>query len=927
MSAERAPSRTPRKWSLRSTSGELGFALFGLAVASGLPLLAAFDIRRPYDSLALLLLTNPAGTFFRNAHYWSAQLFLVATLVHTWAHLRHGTELRVKPRVWVRVVVSLPLAGFVMLSGFILRGDAESQQAARVLSAALDQLPVVGRLAVAGLLGTESDRQILYVHHAASASLLVWLFVAEHARALWPRRVSVIEAAVGTTLAALFLTPTLHDGLDAVVKGPWYFVGLQEALHWLSRPAWAMLAGVAVLGLLVVLPRLSDRLSAVAKAVLVVAVVAYASLTIVGLAFRGEAWAWGYSWTFAKSGLAAHGLGPWRAPSVEAFERRPIPVVLGRREGCLFCHAGTTGLAPSHAPDAVGCASCHGGNPFTVDAAAAHARMVLVPGNLADAERSCGTPRCHPGIPARVSRSLMNTMAGVIEVDRELWGRTGSRDSRGAVPVRGESGGATAASLGRDGADGHLRQLCASCHLGGEKRQWGAVGETSRGGGCNACHLTYSKSAGEDLARYLRSGGVSRGARPPAAHPSVALALDSGHCFGCHSRSGRIATSYEGWHELEPGKATPGRRRRTLEDGRVFEFVQPDVHAERGMQCVDCHTSREVMGDGTAHRRKADAVRLSCEDCHVQGAPRTVAAAGLDAESATIARLRGWYVPDRPFLQSEAGPLLGAWLDAAGKAALTRRAGGKTLDLRAPAPVCTQGRGHARLSCISCHSAWAPRCVGCHTRFDPAREGVDLLDGRQVRGEWVEDGSGFSAEPPTLGLRLAPAVGPAAGPAREVVDTFIPGMVVSLDRNEKTGSPPDTVFRRLYARAFSHTISRSSRSCRSCHADPVALGYGTGELTYRVEATGGRWQFRPTHAPGPDGLPLDAWTGFLAERAVGASTRRDVRTLGVDEQKRVLTVGACLTCHEPGSRAMQGAVEDWRRTLASMSPRCVAPRW
>ena len=32
-------------------------------------------------------------------------------------------------------------------------------------------------------------------------------------------------------------------------------------------------------------------------------------------------------------------------------------------------------------------------------------------------------------------------------------------------------------------------------------------------------------------------------------HPSVSLKVSDNHCFGCHSRSGRISTNYEGWHE------------------------------------------------------------------------------------------------------------------------------------------------------------------------------------------------------------------------------------------------------------------------------------------------------------------------------------------------------------------------------------------
>lgn len=1006
MSPERNGPHVPRRWSLRSTFGDLAFAGLLIAALSGIPLAVPFDIRNPFDSLAVILLTNPAAAFFRNVHYWSAQLFLVLTLAHAWDHLRRGTESRPRRGVWFHVAMSAPLAAFLMLSGFILKGDAEGQQAARILSGVLEQLPLVGRGISELLLGAEGNRQLLYVHHVATASILVWLFVAEHARGLWPRRVAVIESFLLVAAASLFLTPSLHDGVNPIVKGPWYFLGLQELLHWTSRPAIVLALGVALLALLVLLPRASDRWTRLSKVLLAGALAGYAVLTVAGVAFRGEAWQWGFAWSAQSSGLTAHGLARWWGPPVESLRQRPIPVVLDRREGCLFCHAGVKGLSASHSPESVGCASCHGGNPFSLEKGMAHARLVRVPGNLADAGQSCATARCHPGMASRVAASLMNSMAGVIAVDRAVFGEKATA----SPSVEG---------LGHEGADSHLRQLCASCHLGSAKAEWGPVHETSRGGGCNACHLNYSREARAELARYRAARNGGRSARTeagPAVHPNLSLTIGSESCFGCHSRSGRISTSYEGWMETEsadsgesvaagesgrsgesvrPGESErpgqsgyPGQSKsRTLEDGRVFAFVQADIHAEKKMTCVDCHTSSEVMGKrdlalgGAPASRKHEAVFVTCEDCHFRGEARTVTVERLDDEARKIARLRGIAQPGRRFLVTARDPLLNTTLDANGIAWLTTKGQGQRLELRAPAPVCIEGGGHARLSCIACHGAWAPRCTGCHTRFDPARQAVDLVTGKVTSGEWVEQPSGFSAVPPTLGVRtvspspglasqegrLGPSMALKAGPSMALgasaralpptIDTFIPGMVISLDRNQQPGSKPDNVFRRLYARAFSHTISKGARSCQSCHNDPVALGYGEGKLVFEVAranaphrprsgaapgaygepgdsgCTGApghptaSWRFTPRYPAGPDGLPADAWTGFLQQRDAGASTRPDARPFSVDEQKRILTVGACLTCHEGTSAAMRSAVADWKGTLARISSRCVLPRW
>jgi hypothetical protein len=359
----------------------------------------------------------------------------------------------------------------------------------------------------------------------------------------------------------------------------------------------------------------------------------------------------------------------------------------------------------------------------------------------------------------------------------------------------------------------------------------------------------------------------------------------------------------------------------------VFVRERPDIHQQKGLDCIDCHTAGEVMGDGTQHARKADQVKITCEDCHTARVVATVTMAGLDEESRRILVLRR-----RPPTQSAqflvsraAGPLLNTVVDAIGRPRMWRKRTGEMLDLRAPAAVCEEGAGHARLSCISCHAAWAPRCPACHTAFDPRRTAYDLLAETETRGAWVETPGPFEAEPPTLGIRMISRADRTRG---EIVDTFIPGMVLTIDRNRTPGKPPDPLFRRLYARSFSHTVGRGGRSCRSCHNDPIALGYGRGTLHYDVKPSGGRWRFVPAHPPlVQDGLPADAWIGFLQTRTGMVSTRDDVRPFSVEEQKRILLVGACLTCHAGDSPLMRRAVGDFTATLARVSPRCVLPVW
>jgi len=907
------------------TLGDFAMAAFVIAAVSGVVVAVPYDTQDSYGSIAAVLIANPAGTFFRNMHYWAGQLCLVLTLLHVWDHLRARTEQRVSRGVWLRLALTLPLVAFIMLSGFILRGDVEGRQALRILTEATSQLPMLGPLLATLVFGASERLDVIYIQHAATATMAVWLFVIEHARRVWPRVSAFVAVTVITSGISLFLSPGLHDGLAPIVKGPWYFLGLQEILHWTPWPLAVVVAGVAIVGSLYAVRVIPASHAAWTKGILLALAVTYLGLCGVGAFLRGENWAWDPTWP-AGAGNVRVGWLFRSTPGVPATLPAPLPVVMGRPEGCLVCHRGVTGLGNAHRPEAIGCASCHGGDVFTIDKARAHAGMDVIAGNLATAVRGCGQAACHPSIIPRVERSVMTTMSGIVSIDRNVFGEVGA--PTGGTPAHVQH-------LGRTAADTHLRQLCASCHLGAAKVALGPNEEKSRGGGCNACHLVYSPAALAALTRY--EGQKSRGAaEAPTVHPALSLDIGNRQCFGCHSRSGRISTSYEGWNEVheppaeasDPARPAPSRFR-TLEDDRVFERVMPDIHQQRGLDCIDCHTSTEVMGDGVAHGRKSEQLRVTCEDCHARPGTHlpVVPAAQIDPESRRILAVRGWPAPAASHYvrTSKGNVLVNLVIDAAGAPRLVRKRTGEPRELKPAAPVCVEGQGHLRLSCGSCHTAWAPRCPTCHTSFDATTDAYDWIDDGDVRGAWKEKAGPFAATLPTLGVRRVQA---DVSARREVIETFVPGMILTIDRNREPGRPADLVFRRLYARIEPHTTRREVRSCESCHNDPSAIGYGRGELRYERTAAGGRWSFTPASPPLPnDGLPADAWIPFLQTRGGMVSTRDDVRPFTVEEQRRILRVGACLTCHAPLSRVMRDSVRDFDALLARRSPRCVLPVW
>jgi hypothetical protein len=50
--------------------------------------------------------------------------------------------------------------------------------------------------------------------------------------------------------------------------------------------------------------------------------------------------------------------------------------------------------------------------------------------------------------------------------------------------------------------------------------------------------------------------------------------------------------------------------------GKYYNYLSPDVHYERGLQCIDCHTKNDIMGDGNIYGKKEEAVEIECADCH-----------------------------------------------------------------------------------------------------------------------------------------------------------------------------------------------------------------------------------------------------------------------------------------------------------------------
>lgn len=578
-------------------------------------------------------------------------------------------------------------------------------------------------------------------------------------------------------------------------------------------------------------------------------------------------------------------------------------------ETCLDCHTNTKGYSNYHNPELIGCTSCHLGNKNESDKDKSHEGMILIPGNLSDAEQTCG--KCHPEELRKINNSLMTTNSGLVAVDKFVFGEADSPDYQYHIK-----------DLGFSPADKHLRDLCANCHLGAQKTEFGAIGQLSRGGGCNACHLNYSEDAIKDLDTYLASDKT----KLPLAHPSTDIFVTNEHCFGCHSRSSRISTNYEGWQEtlLDEEDIENSTKFRVLDDKRVYLHKQEDIHFTKGLLCIDCHSSHEVMGNGKLYTHEEQAVTLQCSDCHYKEKPNTMPFDSLDTESGLVFLHRAYSHTDKPILKVEKDghPLVNTFVDSLGNAFLIGKKDGQLHEIKPQPDICSRDHAHKNVSCSTCHSSWTSKCIGCHNQFDADEKmAYDLLDKKYVEGQWKEYVAEFSSMFPAMGVREKEG--------KKHIEPAVPGMILTIDKGSFDGKKQgeDVSFHRLYAPNSPHTTVKQVRDCKSCHANPESLGYGNGTLEFADK----KWTFSPEYALNEnDNLPEDAWIPFLENVGIDVvnSTRTDFRPFNVNEQKTMLTVGACLQCHDDNSKVMQESlIKGLEPLLKDMRKDCISPEW
>ncbi|NNG47258.1 MAG: hypothetical protein HKM86_09135 [Deltaproteobacteria bacterium] len=156
---------------------------------------------------------------------------------------------------------------------------------------------------------------------------------------------------------------------------------------------------------------------------------------------------------------------------------------------------------------------------------------------------------------------------------------------------------------------------------------------------CGQCHDEIARNFQSSL--HYTTAGLRHGVSPRFSPEEAGIfaekvfpkACNSCHasCGDCHLKSPAISGVSSGLlkrHRFV--RSDEGKTCARCHGGRVYpEFTgeyggTPDVHYQKGMTCLDCHSISESHGDGTAqasrHERRE---RPSCLKCHPEGKEKT----------------------------------------------------------------------------------------------------------------------------------------------------------------------------------------------------------------------------------------------------------------------------------------------------------------
>ncbi|HEX7901059.1 MAG TPA: multiheme c-type cytochrome [Planctomycetota bacterium] len=278
-----------------------------------------------------------------------------------------------------------------------------------------------------------------------------------------------------------------------------------------------------------------------------------------------------------------------------------------------------------------------------------------------------------------------------------------------------------------------------------------------------------------------------------------------------------------------------------------------DIHAERGMHCVDCHFKQDNHGDGRLYGEYPNAIEITCADCHGTVRTRFAEEQKTSGPAATgkwkFTDLKTpWGEPRFEWRGDEMAPLQRSmmksdkvweipqiqdivtpsdrmrengkpWYNERAAHAKTVRKDGTTWG-KLPEDDANLAHRSSRMECYTCHTSWTTGCFGCHLPMKANERRPMLHNEGDTSRNWTSYNPQVVRDDIFMLGQFGSAKGGRVAPVRSSSALVISSQNANREWIYQTQPPVSApgFSSQAFNPHFPHTVrGKESRGCADCH--------------------------------------------------------------------------------------------------------------
>ncbi len=314
----------------------------------------------------------------------------------------------------------------------------------------------------------------------------------------------------------------------------------------------------------------------------------------------------------------------------------------------------------------------------------------------------------------------------------------------------------------------------------------------------------------------------------------------------------------EKWRKEGEGKfVEPG-----VNPGKTVHLM--DIHAEKGMQCADCHFAQDSHGNGLIYGEVANAIEIGCKDCHgtadayptlrtsgpaappsghnlellrnPDGKRRFEWSYGLEGQRVLIQRSivdpdLEWEVslvkdsvdPALPECETVGSTSPGQCFNPkSARAKLMSETGAETGRFEFGPGIAPEDRAHkeSEMACFTCHLSWTTSCGGCHLPIEANwKTSTHHYEGEETRNFATYNPQVARDQMFQLGKHQT-TKGNQIAPVRSTSALVLSSTNINRERIYVQQPPISAIgfSSQAFAPHFPHTVRKTeTKQCSDCH--------------------------------------------------------------------------------------------------------------